>query len=118
MRNRTPSVAVKIIEGKIVKIHFEASHLTRDSNSVVHFSLEGGSCLSNVNFHWRKSREQRENVLRFQFFNFSYNFFTDHYQVSIMKPNHALSMTNASRLYTSGQVSFVCDEISALIQAN
>lgn len=53
------------------------------------------------------------------FLTFPSVYFMDHSKVSVMKPNHALSLINASRLDTSsGQVSFVCDEISALLQAN
>lgn len=62
---------------------------------------------------------RREDVLGFQFFIFSFIFSRSLQGLSIMKPNHALSLTNASRLDTSsGQVSFVCAEISSLIQTN
>lgn len=43
-------------------------------------SLETDNCLSDVNFHWRKSRMRREDVLRFQFFIFS-SIFPDRYKV-------------------------------------
>jgi len=62
---------------------------------------------------------QRENVLRFQLFIFSFMFSGSLQGLSIMKPNHALSLTNASRPDTSSdQVSLVCAEISSLFQTN
>lgn len=132
IRDRAPSAVLKI-QGKIVTKYFQAPRLATDTVLIIHFFIRNhsdsisvvycfsrrDSCLSNVNLNWRKGRRQRENVLRFQFFIFSFMFSRSLQGLSIMKPNHALSLTNASRLDTSsGQVPFVCDEISSLIQTN